>query len=353
MNNSIYVSVPSVEDQEIFNVAEKAFDEADNPDLIYMGICHSIPFKNKSKINKINNKISGNNISQKFINAYRNMGVGYGRKGAMSMYSKQDYVLQIDGHTNFSKSWDSILIDLYNSTPKEMAGDKHMLTAYLPSYQLLENNVRYSPDFNIPRYPCYPSLNNKGRGQGLDIDDLKIRDPGYPSIPWWVTIKSTPGSFDPLSNKLPKLFPLNIAEDFLPEGYVYSRKINANFIFCDSRIIDDYDAIYKWDYLFFEEEFIGSIEALAADYNMIFPNFELPLTHLYMDWFNEFYNEKSRITLKPNEERLKLSQDLTFKYLSNKDNEEKIKKYCEYAGLTYPEFQSIDTFYTPGENYGN
>lgn len=353
MNNSIYISVPSVEDTEIFHVAEQAFDEADNPDLIYMGICHSIPFKNKSKIDKINKKISGKNISQKFINAYRNVGVGYGRRGAMSMYSEQDYILQVDSHTNFSKSWDTILLDLYHSAPKKMTGNKHMLTAYLPSYQLLENNFRFSPDDNIPRYPCYASLRNRGKGQGLD-DDLKLRDERYPNVPWWVTIRSVPGSFNPESDKLPELFPLNNAENFLPEGYVYSRKINANFIFGDKRIAEDYNSIYKWDYLFFEEEFIGSIEAHSVGYNMIFPNFKLPLAHLYMDWYNEFYNENNRSVPSPSHDRVKESQKETLDYLLDINNQQKIKNYCEYAGLTtFPDFESIDTFYLPGDKNEN
>jgi hypothetical protein len=90
MTNSIFIGVPSVEDQEIFNLSEQAFDEADNPDHIFMGICHSIPFKYQKKIDEIKNKITGKNISQKFINFYRSEGVGYGRINSMSLYSGQN-----------------------------------------------------------------------------------------------------------------------------------------------------------------------------------------------------------------------------------------------------------------------
>ena len=344
MTNSIFISVPSVEDKEIFHVAEQAFDEADNPDNIYMGICHSVPFKYKKRINEIKNKITGNNISQKFINFYRNEGVGYGRINAMSMYSGQDFILQIDGHTNFSKSWDSKILDMYNYVPKDMAGNKHMLTAYLPGYELLENNVRNSPDENMPRYPCWTSMNNTGTGQGLEPEDL-LRNPMYPHIPRWVTVRSV-DNIETIGKPY-EIKKLNIVDNLLPNGYVYSRKINANFIFSDRRLFEDYQYIYSWNYLFFEEEFIASIEALSRGYNMIFPHFELPRAHLYMDWYNEFYNENSRQNAQPSISSYRRSIEKTDSYLRNPSNELKIRNYCDYSGLSYPEFESIDTFYIP------
>lgn len=350
MTNTIYISVPSVEDKEIFNLAEQAFDEADNPDLIYMGICHSVPFKYQKRIDEIKNKISNKNISQKFINFYRSLGVGYGRINAMSMYDGQEYILQIDGHTNFKKSWDSQILEMYKSVPKELAGDKHMLTAYLPSYQILQNNVRSFPDNDIPRYPCYTSKNNIGTGQGLNEDSI-IRDPMYPHVPKWITVRSKNNPENKSSNYSVNL--LNIVDNFIPEGYLYSRKINANFIFSDKRLAEDYKYIYPWEYLFFEEEFIGSIEAIDRGYNLIFPNFELPLAHLYIDWYNDFYDENSRQIPQPSEDYYRKSIEVTDKYLKNPDNELKIKTYCDYAGLTYPEFESIDTFYIPRRNCGD
>lgn len=344
MNNSIFISVPSVEDKEIFNVVEKAFDQAENPDFIHIGICHSVPFKYKKRINEIKNKINNKNVSQTFINFYRNEGVGYGRINAMSMYSGQDYILQIDGHTNFDKSWDSKILDMYKSVPKELAGDKHMLTAYLPGYELLKDDIRNSPDKNMPRYPCWSSVNNTGTAQGLDPEDL-LRNPMYPHIPRWVTVRSVDNPNTKGHPYVIKKF--NIVDNLLPMGYVYSRKINANFIFSDHRLFDDYKYIYPWHYLFFEEEFIGSIEALSCGYNMIFPHFELPLTHLYMDWYNEFYNEESRQSPQPSIGSYRKSIERTDSYLRNPDNELKIRAYCDYAGLSYPEFESIDTFYIP------
>lgn len=347
MTESIFISVPSVEDTEIFNLVEQVFDEADNPDKVYIGICHSIPFNSKKHINEINKRINGNNISQKFINFYRKMGVGYGRNSSISLYSGQDYVLQIDSHTNFSKSWDKQLIEIYNQVPLNMRGDRYMLTAYLPSYQILENNYRYSPDENIPRYSCYTSKKNVGSDQGINDCDL-TRDVRYPNIPAWVTLRSVPGTYIDGSNNPIRHKEINNVSNFLPDNaYTYSRKINANFIFCDNKIINHYSDIYLWDYLFLEEEFIASIQSHSLGYNLIFPNMKLPLAHLYIDWYNEFYGPESRKSVTPDDSRMKKAQDLIDLYLLDDKNKEKIINYCRYAGLSFPDFESIDTFYIP------
>jgi hypothetical protein len=68
-----------------------------------------------------------------------------------------------------------------------------------------------------------------------------------------------------------------------------------------------------------------------------------------VDWYNDFYNENSRQTPYPDELYYRKSIDRTDRYLQDPDNILKIKNYCEYAGLTYPEFESIDTFYIPQE----
>jgi hypothetical protein len=345
MSNSIYVSVPSVEDQEIFNMAEQMFDEADNPDSIHLGICHSIPFNNKKIINEISSKISRKNISQTFINFYRNMGVGYGRKKVIEMYSGQNYFLQIDSHTNFSKSWDKKTIDLYESAPESMKMEKHIITAYLPGYKIVENNNRINVDDGVPRYSCFLSKNNIGKDQGLDNISID-RDYNYLSIPRWITPRSMSES-----DKKPHPFFIEESEsshNFLAEGYNYSRKLNANFVFSDYRLVEDYSKIYLWEYLFLEEEFVASIEAYDLGYSIIFPNKKLPLAHLYVNCYNEFYGDESRKSINPDNERMTQAKKRIDDYLSSPKNQEKILKYCNYSGLTYPEFESVDTFYIPG-----
>ncbi len=325
MSSSLFVSIASVEDEEIYNCIEQIYELSDKPDEIFVGICHSVPFKNKNRINYISSKINKKNVSQKFINFYREMGVGYGRKNAMSLYTGQNYILQIDAHTNFQKSWDSKIINYFEEIPEKLKNKKTILTAYLSGYRILDQNKREVQSDGHPMYPCYLSkIKNK-----IDGVDLR-RNSEYESIPKWYTPKD-------------KNF-----YKFIKNKYVLSRKMNANFTFSKSYLADDYDKIYLWNYLFLEEEFISSIQLHDLGYSMVYPNFSIPLSHLYLDWYNEFYNENSRKSVSPDKLRYEQARRQVRLYLEDQNNEEKIKKYCNYAGLTYPEFESIDTFYIPG-----
>lgn len=332
MSKTIYVSVPSVEDSEIFNTINGCFDMSDNPDNIFIGCCHSIPFNNQKIINEIEKKLNKKNISNKYINMYRNIGVGYGRKNSMSMYSGQDYVLQIDAHTNFEKSWDSILLDAYESIPNKK--EKTIISGYLSGYSILENNKRDIKNNGRPLYPIFISgYENNFLNVYIGEDRLNYWKLNYSPIPMWMTPED-----------------INFY-NFLPDKkYIKSRKINANFIFSNKNFANDYHLIVPWNFLFYEEEFIMSIEAFNLNYDFIFPNMELPITHLYFDQFNEFYNNNSRKTLNPDIETSKKSIKKIKNYFKNEKNKEKIKKYCIYAGLEYPSYDTIDPFYIPLEN---
>jgi hypothetical protein len=330
MSDSIYVSVPSVQDQEIYNCVEQIYDLSDSPDSIYVGICHSTPFNSPPVVNKILQKINKTNVSNKFINFYRNEGVGYGRKAAMSMYNNQKYVLQIDGHTNFSQSWDDIILSMYLEIPKRLKSEKTLMTAYLPGYEIQENNARKVFSNSMPMYAPYVSERDVEQDPYLNEKSV-MRFNGFESVPRWAT---------PMHQEF---------YNFISGDYVLSRKINANFIFSEGYFAQDYDKIYDWEFLFLEEEFFISIQALHLGYSMVFPNMPLPLAHLYFDNFNEFYTDSSRVSVNPDEKRLKTCRRNIEKYLENPDNKERILNYCNYAGLTYPEFLSKSTYYIPGE----
>lgn len=329
MNKTIYISVPSVQDAEIFNTINSSIELADSPNNIFVGCCHSVPFNNQNIINNIESKLNNKNIKNKFINFYRNMGVGFGRLNSMSMYSGQDYVLQIDGHTFFQKSWDSILIDMYESIPSK---NNNILTGYLSKYEIFEKDKRRIVDDLRPIYPMFVSGQEENFLNYTSIERINYWKQNYSPVPIWVT----PGDKEYFS--------------FLPEGYINSRKLNANFMFSNKKLAEDYSKLFPWPFLFFEEEFIMSIEAFNLNYSFIFPNLEIPLSHLYSDQFNNFYNESSRTVVTPDGNSLIKSKKRINEYMNNEINIEKIKRYCSYAGLDYPSYDTIDPFYIPLES---
>lgn len=323
---SIYVSVPNCLDSEYYKTLNDIFANSDNPNNIYVGTAHSIPFKNKKSISEIKNKTSDySNVRSKFLNHYRNIGVGYGRTESMSMYDGEDYILQIDSHTMLKPSWDSLLIEYYGEAKEYSKNSKTILSAYLTKYKYFDKDVRDFYDDVLPSYPCF--INEEEMPQfDPDFDFSKNWKEIYSPITRWITVFED--SF----------------YDFIKTKFCPLRKINANFIFSDGQLAEDYSKIIPFPFYFFEEEFIMSIEAHNLDYSFVYPKFKLPLAHLYNDSRNEFYSREQSIK-HTNNQILFLAQQNIINYFNK--NSSKIESYAKYAGLTYPELKSESIFYIP------
>lgn len=322
--SSIYVSIPCVEDSEYNKTIEDIFSNADNPKNVFVGSAHSIPFKNKNMISQIERGIKKykENVRLKYLNKYRSVSVGIGRKESMSMYKDEDYVLQLDSHTLLLPSWDSYLLEYYHEAKDFSKSDKTILSCYLPPYQYLSNNIREKVGTGMPMYPFFGGSEVYGGDWGWGEWDST-----YDLIPKW----STPVDSDFYS--------------FIKDKYVFARKLNANFMFSEPQLAKDYNKIISWDFLFFEEEFIMSIEAHHLGYSFVHPNINLPIAHLYSDYFNEYYSRPSPITTTP--DTLQKVKKTIEEYFNNEYNKTKIENYCRYAGLTYPDMKSVSLTYLP------
>lgn len=323
----IYVAVPSVQDTEYYQTLEDIFNNSDNPQNIFVGSAHSIPFKNSKMIDEINKLTSkyGSNIRLKFLNKYRSEGVGFGRRESMSMYDGEDYVLQIDSHTMLTPSWDTKILDYYKKAKSFSKSDKTILSCYLPGYQYIGQDVRQFVENRKPMYSCY--ITEQDKDQGIDNDKAEIWNQIYSLIPRW----TTPSNED--------------FYDFMPSEYVYARKLNANFIFSTGLFAEEYNNIVPWNFLFYEEEFIMSVEAFDLGYSFVHPNMEFPLGHIYANQFNDYYSRASAVD--PNYARIEEAKRFIFEYFETPNNKEKIKRYCAYAGLSYPDMHSESLTYLP------
>lgn len=326
-NKTIYVSIPNYLDTEIIKTVEDIFNNAEFPERVLVGIAHNVDFSNKSHINDIQKKFyKYPQVNHILIDKSNSVGVGYGRQAAASLYNNEDYFLQIDSHTLLTKNWDSILINEYNSASIIYSQNKIVLTGYLPPYHYVDKNRREFVDEQLLMYPCYisgSSIDNKNSSDTVE----QLWNSIYSKIPKWITQSGS------------------AVAKFFDSEYPLSRKVNANFIFGGSSFAKDYLKYFPWDYLFFEEEFIMSIEMYNDGYVFVFPTSEIPLGHLYGNNFNKFYS--SRKTLDRNRDRERIIVNRINHYLSKKSNEDKISKYCEYAGITYPEFNNVSYDFVP------
>lgn len=336
MNKRIYVAIPDIGDPELYPTVKNLFESANDRDRVFVGIGHSIPFKNKKNTDEINLKFKEfKNVKNEFINFYRNVGVSYGRHAALKNYNNEDFYLQIDSHTLFEKDWDIKLISYYEEAKNFFDSDKLLLTGFLSQYQYTsKTNKSFLTNNSKPGWAYYISgLEEKikmshlvkNHWEGIEIDGVNY---GYSRIPMFMIMNSF----------IHEVF--NISKN----RYLKSRRMSANFIFSDNNIVKDYDKVLPINTHFFEEEYILSVELHDLGYTMAFPNFDIPLGHLYMDECNEYYMRPPKIEPTDNPMYKNLKKELN-DYLDN--NQDKIKKYAEYAGLSYPELHSIGCTYIP------
>lgn len=327
--SSIYISVPSVLDTEYYRTVDDIFSNADNPKSIFVGTAHSIPFKNPKIIDEIKKNLSMYpNVRSKFLNSYRSSGVGFGRLESMSMYDGEDYVMQIDSHTMMVKSWDTKIIEYYNEAKSFSKSNKTIMSCYLPCYKYYDSKTRDYCEGDLPPYSCYATDEiAKDFDNGDEQASINWKNV-YPQIPRWVT---------PTNDDF---------YEFIKNKYVYARKLNANFMFADYKLAENYKEIIPFPFFFFEEEFIMSVEAYDLGYHFIHPNFKLPLAHLYGNHFNEYYSRPGGV-LDQSRGRIDSAKILISEYFNTDNNKKKIEKYAKYAGLSYPELQSISIEYIP------
>lgn len=327
---SIFISVPSVEDPEIKKTITDAIENSSGANSINIGCAHSILFKSKKIINDIENNFKDiPNVKNIYLNSKTSVGVGHGRKAAASLYNNEDYFLQIDGHTLFKKNWDQILIDSLIEAKNFLNYEKIILTSYLPRYGYKKKDYR---DFIIDSHPLYPfyvhcdKTSNKYDEKYYEFwsEDSKVSSI-YEKIPKW----KTPGGARHYTD--------------IKRKYELSTKINANFIFATKDFMEIYNKLFPWDFLFFEEEFIMSIELIDSMYVPVYPNFSIPLGHLYSDDFNKFYPGRDPLVV--TNKRAEEIKDNIDKYFNQ--NSRKIINYCNYSGLKYPELKTFSYNYIP------
>lgn len=310
---SIYVSIPSMQDSEYFNTIKTCYESQSGENDIYIGTAYNVLFNNKKIIQDVESKLPNiPNFQIKFINTRRNRGVGFGRLESMSFYNNQDFFLQCDSHTLFLKNWDKILIDAFKEAKEYFNLDKIIITGYAASYELIAEDIRVPLENNTtPMYPYYISNDEKvniidtWQGQGEHFYKT------YNRIPKWLT-------------------PTDREEyDFVKNKFELATRVNANLFFCDRGLASRYSEMFPWEFGFFEEEFIMTIESMRMGYVPIFPNFPVNICHHYVDEFNEFYPGRESLFL--DEKDLKLIKKKLYVYLD--ENKDIIEKYFNYAKI--------------------
>jgi len=125
MKKSIFIQITSYHDYEIKKTIIDAIDKSSGKTELVFGV-HSIFYNENSWIEPVKNMSSVKLIESK---APDNLGIGLGRFISHSLYSGEDYYLQIDAHSRFDLGWDIFLINEIE-THKANGFKKPLITQY-------------------------------------------------------------------------------------------------------------------------------------------------------------------------------------------------------------------------------
>lgn len=317
MNKTIFVSIASIDDEELKYTLDYIYDNAKYPERVFVGIS-LIAMKRKSfrdlaKIVKKYKNVTAISHKQKY-NDLSTLGVGFNRKRAEELYSGQDYFMQVDAHSFFELNWDERIIELFEEAVAEVGDDNVVLTCIPPIYGYTdeENVVAIrSPRVRYPQY-IVGELFVSAVPRWSDIDSLEISD-----------------------------------KKFLP-----SVKANSAMMFGTKELAKDTGTQSKS--MFYDEEVIYSIELFGRGFALVFPNIEdFPVRHLDGDYTVPGHSRAFMLEYLDQEKEDELHRNLKEHYLSyieNPKNKEKLEVYKKYAKVDYKRGHfSARRFYVPEE----
>lgn len=135
MVKKIFFSIAAYREDELIPTVNDAILKADNPQNLVFGIfdqnCRDGIKEHSEGFNALD--LKGAEIRIRFHNfEIVKGGLGWARYEAQKLYDEEDFVFQIDSHLRFIKSWDTVLLNMYNSIPSD--NDKRIMSSYPPGY---------------------------------------------------------------------------------------------------------------------------------------------------------------------------------------------------------------------------
>ena len=267
---SIFVSIASYRDNSCINTIKSLFENAKDPTRVFIGICQ----QNNHKIDKdCSYDKYKNNIRIIRIPYYDAKGPVYARYLCACLLENEDYFLQIDSHTVFTKNWDDICISMINEIKKLGLSTKPVISYYPKDVNQIDH--------------CYETNDTIPVIKGVDYVNgvLSLKQAVYMTI----------------DNKNP---------------YMKTPYITGNFFFCESYFLKEFHYDPTLDYLFQGEEILYSIKFYTYGWDAFCPNTNI-VYHEYIRSNKPKYWDEPRINFN-NKKALKKIRFYLFNYDDNK-----------------------------------
>lgn len=318
--NTIFIAMPTLNDTETEHTINNALNSASDASKIFIGVaCTST----KDFYDDLVEKFGSNpNVKLEWFEiSENNIGVGFGRNKAMSMYNNEDLILQIDSHTYFRNNWDLDIRTLWEEAIQETKSEKTIVTCYLPLYKHTSDQGRVAESFNS----TYSRFS-------------RIKRSDYVGLPQH--------SNTPLAQ-----FPEYLRAQYENKKYFPAMKISAHFTIGNHLWAENYGL--PENTAFWEEEVIQTINLLGSGFSLVFPNTDVPLCHLYSNDLkdNNQLNVSQRYTIEKLFNYLGIEDPKKFiqnyeAFLSDESNSEKLSKFHKWSKV-HPKYGPTREFYIP------
>lgn len=298
MSNTIFVSIAAQDDEELKNTVRFIFENADNPEVVSVGIALTA-MKNKT-LKEAKELVKKYNVRLDFVKQKRNdlstIGIGKGRSRAAKLYQDEDFMIQVDCHSYFDKSWDTKLLSLFNEAMREVDDDNLVLTGIPPVY----------------RYCCKEHSD-------------PIKSMPHNRYPYYVL-----QSF--FVNVIPRWDEVDISEA-VSEELIPCSKVSPAFIMGNKKFAKNPGIHEKAT--FYDEDLTQSINLFGRGFAFVFPNVEdLPVRHLDSNGIVEGHERFFLLDYLDKKRQNILHENMQKEYLNfvtNPENAKIVELYKKYT----------------------
>jgi hypothetical protein len=172
---SIFISVASYRDKVCNSTVKSAFDNAENPAKVFVGICQ----QNKPEEDSDCALSFETNPNVRIIRIpyYEAKGPTYARYLCSTLWNGEDYFLQVDSHSKFVKNWDTQCIKMIGDIKAKGLSEKPVLSHYPKA---IESYTEYSEanKTKVPRI-CKSFFNDRGMVSFMGAEEIDSKGEYY------------------------------------------------------------------------------------------------------------------------------------------------------------------------------
>jgi len=158
--STIFVSIASYRDLECYHTIKNIFDKASNPNRVYIGVVWQ--YMPDIDPHNVQNDYS-DNVKIIKIDARESRGVCWARSKAQSLWSGQEFYLQVDSHSRFVDNWDVILFEEIEKCNSDKVVLSTICMQYTPpnEYGPLAATTMRIDGFNNDRLPFFKGIRHE------------------------------------------------------------------------------------------------------------------------------------------------------------------------------------------------